>query len=188
MPSHRSTVGTTRVPGVSLMQDQCGYRGYSATKQGRTLFLIEIAFGTLPFSLAKFIDVKWDVIVGRGGQALFKWINHRVCTDCLMWIMETNPVFYELYTTLTFSWTSLSSLGPLPKFLWNHNDFTPETVIVLLPIDISGSECTYHNGSYDWMYSRQRRQCAPAGREDHSLGTSFILSEYIYPIPDALCL
>lgn len=145
------------------MQDQCGYRGNSSTKQGTTLFPINIAFGTLLFSLAKFIDVAWDVDIGRRGQALFGWISYRVSTDCLMWIMETNPVSYNLYTTFTFSWTSLSSLSPLSKFLWTRNSSVHKTVIVLLAINISGSASTLHNGSYDWIYSRQQFQCAPAG-------------------------
>jgi hypothetical protein len=34
------------------------------------LFTINLATGRLSFSIAKLIDVVWDVVVGRGGQAL----------------------------------------------------------------------------------------------------------------------
>lgn len=121
--------------GVKLATNECGYDG-SSPYQGQTLFVIDEAFGTFSFPLAKFIDVAWDLIVGRGGQALFGWTSYRVCTDCLMWIMETSPVSYDLYTGLTFSWTSLASLSPIPKYVWTRNRFAHKIVIVLLAIDI----------------------------------------------------
>jgi len=60
------------------MKDRCGYKGNSSTYQGKTLFLIDIAIGTFPFSLAKFIDVAWDVVVGRGSQ-VFSWVDLLSC-------------------------------------------------------------------------------------------------------------
>ncbi len=108
----------------------------SSISGAQSLFRINIAYGPLPFWLAKFIDVAWDVVVGRGSQVFLGWISYRVCTDCLMWIMESSAVSYDLYMTLTFSWTSLASLGPLPRFLWTRNQFSHKMVMVLLAIDI----------------------------------------------------
>lgn len=122
---------------LSPMQYQCGYDyGWESPSQASPLFLIDIAFGTLSFSLAKFVDVAWDVVIGRGGQALLGWISYGVCTDCLMWIMESSPVSYDLYTTLTFSWTSFASLRLLPEFVWTRNRFSHKLVMVLLAMDI----------------------------------------------------
>ena len=121
---------------VRPLQDPCGYKGSPSRFQWRTFFLIDIAFGTIPFSLAKSIDIMWAVVVGRVGQALLGWISYRICTDCLMWIMETGSVSYDLYTTLTFSWTSFFSLYSLFKAFRMKNRFLHKTVMVVLAINI----------------------------------------------------
>lgn len=74
---------------------------------------VDIPFGTFSFGMAKFIDLLWDIIVSRGGQALLAWITYQVHTAALMRIMESKMVTYDLYLTMTFSWSSIWSIKPM---------------------------------------------------------------------------
>ncbi|KAI9877080.1 MAG: hypothetical protein M1830_004855 [Pleopsidium flavum] len=100
----------------------CDYQGQAPDPQGvEALFRLDLVFGRLSFAVAKFVDVLWDVFIGRGGQAILGWISYRVSTDCLMRIMETTPIPYDLYINFTFSWTTLTSLGPLLNFIFTKS-------------------------------------------------------------------
>jgi hypothetical protein len=58
-----------------------------------TLLQINIRTGNLSFAAAKIIDVAFDLVVGRGGQALLAWIAIRVYrhsdSDCRKWAGKT---------------------------------------------------------------------------------------------------
>ena len=89
------------------------------------LLTVDVAYGDMAFSLAKFIDMVWDIVVGRGGQLLIAWIDYRVFSDALMQIMETTPVPYGLFIEMTFSPPSVATLRPIMQVLssktsWHH--------------------------------------------------------------------
>lgn len=68
-----------------------------------TILDIHSAFGNYSYSTARLIDLLWDVIVSRCGQALLGWVSYKVYTAALMRIMETHPISYDLYISLTLS-------------------------------------------------------------------------------------
>lgn len=100
------------------------------------LFNINVAFGTLSFGTAKIIDLIWDVGVSRGGQALLGWITYRVNTASLLRLMETQPVSYDLYSSLSFSWTTIASLVPVTKAFFTKLGFRRKLLILWLLLSI----------------------------------------------------
>lgn len=75
----------------------CAYQSYVSGSQGvQALFRLDLVFRKMSFDVAKFIDMLWNIFIGRGGQAVLGWISYRVFTDSLMRIMETTPVPYDL--------------------------------------------------------------------------------------------
>jgi len=63
------------MPGVQ-QTTACDYQGQAPNSQGvEALFRLDLVFGTLSFAVAKFIDVLWDIFIGRGGQAVLGWIS-----------------------------------------------------------------------------------------------------------------
>ncbi|KAK3389927.1 hypothetical protein B0H63DRAFT_446085 [Podospora didyma] len=69
------------------------YRWWS--KDG--FFQITIGFGTLTFTEAKAIDVAWDIIVSRLGQALMAYISWRTFADYVATSMITHSVTYSSF-------------------------------------------------------------------------------------------
>ncbi|KAF5506281.1 hypothetical protein CGCS363_v005435 [Colletotrichum siamense] len=63
-------------------------------------FQITMAWGTMTFANAKFVDVAWDVVFGRGGQALLAWISWSIFSDYVTTSMEVSPVTYETFWTV----------------------------------------------------------------------------------------
>lgn len=86
----------------------------------RSTFQITVGFGHLTFSTAKFIDVAWDVTVGRGGQAFLVFIAYAVFTKSLMRFMENSPVSYGTFEALTFQTTSISSVFRLLRDFYTN--------------------------------------------------------------------
>ena len=89
------------------------------------LLAVDAAYGNMTFALAKLIDIVWDICVGRGYQLMFLFISYRVFTDCLLLIMESATVPYDLYTNIGFDRPSLFTLLPVVRFaycgsVWRH--------------------------------------------------------------------
>jgi hypothetical protein len=69
---------------------------------GSGIFYITVAWGRMAFSTAKFIDIVWDVGVGRAGQALLAYVTYRVSYGYLSMAMHEAPVSYATYESLAF--------------------------------------------------------------------------------------
>ena len=80
------------------------------------LFDVDIVYGNLSFSVAKFVDTVWDVGFGRGAQVLMAWVMYHVLVNSLMWIMESRPVPYHLFVGTTLSAADMASLAHLGRF------------------------------------------------------------------------
>ncbi|KAE9969476.1 hypothetical protein EG328_006839 [Venturia inaequalis] len=63
-------------------------------------FQITLGTGHLSFALAKFIDISFDVVVGRGGQAILALVSYRVLKQYITSTMEKSPVSYGVYKTI----------------------------------------------------------------------------------------
>ncbi|KIW12230.1 hypothetical protein PV08_09506 [Exophiala spinifera] len=78
-------------------------------------FQITLGFGRLSFSAAKALTVSWDIILGRGGQALMVWISYIVYSKALVRSMESSPVTYGTFEAVTLQSGSLVSLLKLTR-------------------------------------------------------------------------
>jgi hypothetical protein len=93
-------------------------RSFDHTVWDTSQFLdITLGFGSFEFSVAKGIDVGWDLIVGRGGQIILALLSYRVLSRVLLHSMETRATSFYTYTALGFdrgplfsSWASLRDL------------------------------------------------------------------------------
>lgn len=83
-------------------------------------FQITLGFGHLSFSTAKFIDVAWDVAVGRGGQGLLAVISYIVFSKSLMRFMEDSSVSYGTFEALTFQTASTLTIFKLIRDFYSN--------------------------------------------------------------------
>ncbi|KAI6083072.1 hypothetical protein F4821DRAFT_245572 [Hypoxylon rubiginosum] len=60
-------------------------------------FQITLAFGPLDFTPAKVIDICWDVLVGRGGQAALAMLSWHVFSHYVTTSMDHSPVTYRTF-------------------------------------------------------------------------------------------
>jgi hypothetical protein len=70
---------------------------------GSALFQITLKWGHMTFSQAKALDVVWDILVGRGGQAILLYVAFKVFTMTLSRTMETEPVSYGTFESMAFT-------------------------------------------------------------------------------------
>jgi hypothetical protein len=64
------------------------------------------------------------------------WITYRVNTAALVWIMETRPVSYDLFSTLSLSWSSVASLGPVIKSFFTKLGFLKKLILLWMVLSI----------------------------------------------------
>lgn len=79
------------------------------------LLTIDLGFGTMAFSTAKIIDVLWDVVVGRGVQALLTYVAYRVFMKSLTRAMEGCPVPYHTFAAFAFEPGTAAGMFMLAK-------------------------------------------------------------------------
>lgn len=84
------------------------------------LFVVDFTFGSMPFPLAKLIDIIWDLVVGRGVQMLAWWVSYVVFTDALFRAIERHPAPYRSFTNISLEGPSLASIGTLIADLRKH--------------------------------------------------------------------
>ena len=65
-------------------------------------FYITVSWGQMAFSTAKFIDIVWDIVVGRGGQAILALTTFKVSSQYLAMAMREAPVSYNTFEALAF--------------------------------------------------------------------------------------
>ncbi|KAI8630873.1 hypothetical protein F5Y19DRAFT_473993 [Xylariaceae sp. FL1651] len=82
-------------------------------------FQINLGFGDLTFTSVKTIDIVWDVVVGRGGQAALAFVSWRVFTDYIATSVVKSPITYSTYITVFLqSGPSITSIYRLVKDYW----------------------------------------------------------------------
>ncbi|CAH0022674.1 unnamed protein product [Clonostachys rhizophaga] len=76
------------------------------------LFQITLRIGTLSFDSAKAVDIFWNLIVGRGGQAILAIASTRIWIEYLSVSIATKPASYTTVWLLRF-YTEPSTLSTL---------------------------------------------------------------------------
>lgn len=84
------------------------------------IFQITVGFGSLSFATAKAIDVCWDVVVSRGGQAILVGVAYVVYTSTLVRTMENSAVSYRTFAALTFEAATLTTIFRLAQDFWTN--------------------------------------------------------------------
>ncbi|KAI0398653.1 hypothetical protein F4802DRAFT_226202 [Xylaria palmicola] len=86
------------------------HNGLSTDWAASDFFQINIAAGNLTFAQAKVADTAWDLIVGRGGQAILSLITWKVFADYSAMCMTIQPITFATYRIIfTESEPSISS-------------------------------------------------------------------------------
>ncbi|XEV00966.1 hypothetical protein FSHL1_006253 [Fusarium sambucinum] len=86
-----------------LKMDSDGFIGYDNNWwESSRFFEVTLGWGKLDFTAAKLIDVTWDLVVGRGGQAIMSLIAWRVFTEYLEVSLATTPATYTTIWLLRF--------------------------------------------------------------------------------------
>ncbi|OAP58703.1 hypothetical protein AYL99_07793 [Fonsecaea erecta] len=93
-------------------------------------FYITVSWGKMAFSTAKFIDIVWDITVGRGGQAFLAIVTFKVSSQYLALAMREAPVSYNTFESLAFVPPSLIRTGRLAADLLTNRGWRARLIIV----------------------------------------------------------
>lgn len=87
----------------------------SKSRNGFSFFEPDIVMGNFTLGQAKAIDLCWNTVLGRGGQAIMGYTSYSVVTSALMRIAEVTPVTYTLFAGLSFHPNSVFTIVDLVK-------------------------------------------------------------------------
>jgi hypothetical protein len=76
---------------------------------GAGIFEVNAAFGSFTYIHAKYLDAAWNLVVGRGLQAMAAWICYKVFALGLLRVTEESKVSLELYIATALHPTRLST-------------------------------------------------------------------------------
>ena len=82
------------------------------------------------FSTAKFIDIVWDIVVGRGGQASLAFVTLKVFCQYLALAMRESPVSYITFESLAFVQPSLIRTVRMARDLLTNRGWVARLIIV----------------------------------------------------------
>lgn len=114
-------------PSGSTAKDFC-----SAARNSFNFFEPDTVMGNFTLGQAKAIDVGWNIVVGRGAQALMTYTSYSVVASALMRIAEVSPVKYSLFAGLAFYPTSAYTIPHLIRGIWNLRGWRPKFAMVWL--------------------------------------------------------
>jgi hypothetical protein len=144
----------------------------NATVKGiEKLFALDATFGRFSFSQAKTIDILWDLLVGRGAQALAWWASYNVFCDALLRAIERHPASFEMFQRLAMEGPGLHALWTLTKELWTAKSartralffymFVSTGYVLLVPI-VLGAMTGYDSTSIAWIDLEGENNIIPA--------------------------
>ncbi|CZR50152.1 uncharacterized protein PAC_00024 [Phialocephala subalpina] len=100
-------------------------------------FSIDTVFGSFSFGMAKFIDLIWDIGFSRCGQAFLGWVTFRVNSAALLRIMETKHVSYDLFSSLSLSWSSIATLGPVMRAFFERLGWRKKLLLFWILLNVT---------------------------------------------------
>jgi hypothetical protein len=137
------------------------------------LFALDFTFGKFSFSQVKTIDILWDLLVGRGAQALSWWASYNVFCDALLRAMERHPASFEIFQRIAMEGPGLHSLWTLTKELWAAKSartralffymFWSTGYVLLVPI-VLGAMTGYDSTSIAWIDLEGENNIIPASQ------------------------
>lgn len=91
-------------PVYDYYTDQAGYyyKSFLNLFSLSKLVTVTVAFGRFSFAQAKWIDLAWDIGVGRIGQFILVYISSRVITRSMLYAMKTYPIPHHLFVGISF--------------------------------------------------------------------------------------
>ncbi|KAI1620814.1 hypothetical protein EDD37DRAFT_653128 [Exophiala viscosa] len=93
-------------------------------------FDINVAWGEMGFSTAKFIDIFWDNAVGRTGQALIACVTYKVTSQYLDVAMQEGPIPYTTFESLAFVPPTLIRTGRLARDLLTNRGWRARLIML----------------------------------------------------------
>ncbi|KAJ9611673.1 hypothetical protein H2200_004857 [Cladophialophora chaetospira] len=96
----------------------------------RGFFYITVSWGKMAFSTAKCIDIVWDIVVGRGGQALLVFVTFKVSSQYLALAMRKAPVSYNTFEALAFVPPTVVRTSRLAGDLLTNRGWRARVIIV----------------------------------------------------------
>jgi hypothetical protein len=147
-------------------------RPQNATVRGiENLFALDATFGRFSFSQVKTIDILWDLLVGRGAQALAWWASYTVFCDALLRVIERHPASFMIFQKMAMEGPGLHSLWALTKELWRAKSartralflymFWSTAYVLLMPI-VLGAMTGYDSTSIAWIDLEGENSIFPA--------------------------
>ena len=94
----------------ALMNSVSAANGSEGGGRAQALFNILPMTNSMSYDSVKAVDLSFNIIVGRGGQALILWVSYHVYRACLVRIMETQAVSHAFYLSLALGPPSVFSL------------------------------------------------------------------------------
>lgn len=88
------------------------------TWQLSQLLSVTLGFGNFTFAEAKAIDFAWDLIVGRGGQALLALACYPVFRRAFLLSIETRTASFPIFSAIAFEKVSLTSIWVFIQDIW----------------------------------------------------------------------
>ncbi|KXT16481.1 hypothetical protein AC579_1768 [Pseudocercospora musae] len=76
--------------------------------------------GGLSFTEAKFLDIFWDLIIGRGGQLLLLYISYHAFSQVLTNMLPTNQLTCDTYAAVAFDNGTLKGASTLARDFWRR--------------------------------------------------------------------
>ena len=95
---------------------------------------ITLGFGSFDFSTAKNIDIFWDLVVSRLGQAALAWVVYRVFRKSLLFSMERYPARYDTFVSMAYTTTTPTALWVYCRDLKTWTTRRPRPVRWILTI------------------------------------------------------
>ncbi|KAF1834814.1 hypothetical protein BDW02DRAFT_597817 [Decorospora gaudefroyi] len=140
------------MPDGSFSIDPSKYKYWSSSG----FFEITLGSGNFTFTQAKVIDIAWDILIGRGGQALVALISWRVFAKYVTTSMQVTPVTFATYRSIFLSQeSSLIAVTRMTRdFIFRHDlhskiaaGFMITTMAFTLAFPTFASAMTGYNGN-----------------------------------------
>ncbi len=85
-----------------------------------------IVMGNFTLGQAKTIDLCWNTVIGRGGQAIMGYASYNAVSSALLRIAEVTPVTYDLFASLSLNPNDWFTIIDLVKGVRNLQGWRPK--------------------------------------------------------------